>query len=381
MIRTAILMATATATLLFVPAAHAADATLQKAWNFNATATDGLQVDNLMGNVVVERHAAANYHVTATVTAAGKDAVAARRLAEALRFETRDAATGTSLKVIYPLSDYDSFYWADAPRSSFWGSMAIDYLGKRVRLSGDRDDSAEVRVDLLVRVPDTARVTVRNPLGSLRASGVNGTVGFDSAQASQEVQDSSGEFTLDTGSGRVTVQGFKGRLSADTGSGAVTVAGCDCRLSADTGSGGVRVTASKGSLHADTGSGDVTVEGYEGSIKADTGSGAVRVTGLSGATDIDADTGSGSVRLQGDLSALRNLRVDTGSGGVEITTSALPSMELVIDTGSGGITVDAPATASREDSSGRRVLTLGRGEGRGVIDTGSGGVKFRLSAQ
>ncbi|MCC7200425.1 MAG: DUF4097 family beta strand repeat protein [Gammaproteobacteria bacterium] len=378
MFHNAIVMATAAAALTIALPASAADATLQKAWSFNATAASGLQVDNLMGKVVVERHAGTGYHVTATVIASGKDDAAARRLAEALRFETRDAADGQSLKVVYPLAAYDEFYWADAPGSSWWGTAGVEYLGKRVRLSGDRDDAADVHVDLLIRVPESANLTVRNPLGSLRASGVSGKVRLDSAQASQDVQDSAGEFSLDTGSGQVNVRGFKGRLDVDTGSGDVAVADCDCRLSADTGSGSVRVTASKGALQADTGSGDVTVERHQGSIKADTGSGDVRATQLSAVEELDADTGSGNVHMQGDLAALRRLRVDTGSGDVEIVTSALPSMELVIDTGSGDIQVDAPTASSREDH-GKRIVTLGEGAGRGVIDTGSGNASLRLS--
>lgn len=362
MFHNAIVMATAAAALTIALPASAADATLQKAWSFNATAASGLQVDNLMGKVVVERHAGTGYHVTATVIASGKDDAAARRLAEALRFETRDAADGQSLKVVYPLAAYDEFYWADAPGSSWWGTAGVEYLGKRVRLSGDRDDAADVHVDLLIRVPESANLTVRNPLGSLRASGVSGKVRLDSAQASQDVQDSAGEFSLDTGSGQVNVRGFKGRLDVDTGSGDVAVADCDCRLSADTGSGSVRVTASKGALQADTGSGDV------------------RATQLSAVEELDADTGSGNVHMQGDLAALRRLRVDTGSGDVEIVTSALPSMELVIDTGSGDIQVDAPTASSREDH-GKRIVTLGEGAGRGVIDTGSGNASLRLSPQ
>lgn len=359
--------------------AGAATASLQKAWTFNAAARSGLEVDNLMGSVVVERKEGPGYHVTVTVTAGASDDAAARRLAEAIRFETRDSGALQSLKVIYPVRDYKAFYWPSAPRPSLLGHMGTEYLGEGVKLSGDHDGSADVHVDVRIRVPADARLTVRNPLGSLVATGVQGDLRFKSGSASQTLRDTRGEATLDTDSGDVRIERHDGSIAADTGSGGIEISGCKCRISADTGSGGVRVRASEGSLDADTGSGAVVIAGFQGSLKLDTGSGDVRVAGLSGATDIDAETGSGDLRIQGDLSPLRHLRAETGSGDVDLVTPVLPAMELVIDTGSGGIRVDAPTTSSRTDEDGRRIVTFGAGGGRGTVDTGSGSVTIRLS--
>lgn len=380
MIPQAIVALAATAALALALPAEAATVTVQKAWTFSAGAPAGLEVDNLVGSVVVERHAGPGTHVTATVVAAAADDAAARRLADAFRFDTRDSSATQALKVIYPLRDYKAFYVAGAPQMSWMGSARTEYLGERVKLSGDRDDAADVHVDLLIRLPADAKLTVRNDYGSLLAGGVQGTLRFESGSAPQTVRDSSGEFRLDTGSGPVTAQKVSGRVAIDTGSGAVEVRECTGELKADTGSGGVRVFASSGSLDADTGSGGVSVDGFKGSVKADTGSGAVRVSNLSGAEEVDADTGSGSVRVQGDLAALRRLHVDTGSGSVEVVSATVPSLELIVDTGSGGIEVAGPTTSHRKDDDGRDIYVFGSGEGHGMIDTGSGSVTVRLAA-
>lgn len=369
----------ATAALTLALPADATTVTVQKAWTFKAGAPAGLEVDNLVGSVIVERHAGPGVHVTATVVAGAADDAAARRLADAVRFDTRDSNAAQSLQIVYPLSDYKAIYVEGKPSMSWFGSARTEYLGKHVKLSGDRDDAADVHVDLLIRLPADAKLTVRNEYGSLLAGGVQGTLRFESGPAPQTVRDSSGEFSLDTGSGPVTAQKVSGRVDIDTGSGSVEVRECTGELKADTGSGGVKVFASAGSLDADTGSGGVTVDGFKGSVKADTGSGAVRVSNLAGAESVEADTGSGSVRVQGDLAALRRLDIDTGSGSVEVVSATVPSLELVVDTGSGGIDVAGPATSRRRDDDRREIYVFGSGEGRGMIDTGSGSVTVRVA--
>jgi lia operon protein LiaG len=68
--------------------------------------------------------------------------------------------------------------------------------------------------------------------------------------------------------------------------------------------------------------------------------------------------------------------VETGSGGVTITVPPSFGAALDIDTGSGGITVDLPV-ANRRASRGSFTGTVGDGNGRVQIETGSGGVRIR----
>jgi hypothetical protein len=372
--KTAIACVIAVGALALGQAAMAATATTTKAWQYAATT---LAVDNLMGEVTVERGTGPGFHVTATVTAGGATDAEARKLADAIQFRTHDAGKDSRLQVIYPVDGYDRFYHAGA-KNGWSGSSSVEYLGRKVRLTGDPSRGADVRVDLKILAPAEATLKVSSNLGNATATGFAGRLTLDTASGTATSRGGTGEATLDTGSGAVEVAGHTGNVAADTGSGSVTIADCRCRIDADTGSGSVSILRGEGNLRAETGSGNVSVTDFKGAVAADTGSGDVSVTGLSSVPEISADTGSGDVRVQGDLSSVRRLKVDTGSGDVSFTMTKSPSLELVIDTGSGGVNIDAPAAQMRRDESGRFILRFGEGAGTGMIDTGSGSVELHL---
>jgi DUF4097 and DUF4098 domain-containing protein YvlB len=316
--------------------------------------------------------------VTATVVAGGETDADARKLADAIQFRTSDAGADSRLQVIYPVREYGRFYHRGQGGASF-NSGSVDYLGQRVRLTGDASAGADVHVDLVIQAPADAKLTVRSNLGDATAAGFAGALRLDASSGSVTSRGGAGEATLDTGSGAVEVDGHSGRVDADTGSGDVRITDCRCSISVDTGSGSVQVMRGEGEARADTGSGDVSIADFKGSVAADTGSGDVSVTGASDAQELSADTGSGDVRVEGDLSALRRLRVDTGSGSVDVISTRSPSLELTIDSGSGGVNVDAPSAGTRRDRSGRWIVRFGDGAGTGLIDTGSGDVKLRVA--
>lgn len=357
--------------------AAAATATTTRAWQFKDADPAVLRLDSLVGDLRVERGNAAGFHVSVKVTAEAGSEAEARAIAEAVEFQTRDAGASSSFAVRLPESRFPMIYHASAPEGWLGGRMYVDYLGERRRLTGDADEGVKVRVDILLRAPEGAKIDARNVLGNSVAEGVAGELRLDGAMGSLVSRNGSGRLELDSGSGAVEVVVHSGEVGADTGSGAVTIRDCQCRIEADTGSGGVSVQGGEGTLTADTGSGSVLVEDFKGSVRADTGSGGVTVRGSSGATEFVADTGSGGVRLEGDLSSLQKLDIDTGSGGVTLLASAWPAMELVVDTGSGNVDVDVAGAEVTRDDNDRQVVRLGEGGLRGVIDTGSGPVKLR----
>jgi len=105
----------------------------------------------------------------------------------------------------------------------------------------------------------------------------------------------------------------------------------------------------------------------------DTGSGGINIDRMQ-AEDIVLDTGSGSVTV-GLLADVRRMIVDTGSGGVTVQVPRTINAELEIDVGSGGINVDLPIDYHKRGRS--YVLgTIGSGDGRIYIDTGSGSVRI-----
>ena len=377
--RTTVRAATTLALLATCLPAMAATATLTRAWQYKTDATAGLAIRNLIGDIRVERGTDAGFHITATATIEAGTQGEADTLAHAIDYRTRDIGAGSRFDVAFPKEQFPKIYYARGP-GGWWSAMYVEYLGHRIRLTGDPDEAPKVRVDLLIRAPAGAKLDVSNVFGESVAQGYSGELRLDGSSGALRSMGGEGRLLLDNGSGDVEVTGHNGRVSADTGSGSVTINDCSCEIDADTGSGSVVVRGGSGVLRADTGSGKVSVEGFSGAIAADTGSGSVRARGVSNVTELDVDTGSGGVSVDGDLTAMKRLHVDTGSGSVRLESAGAPSMEIVIDTGSGHVNVNAPGATVKESKDGSWTVKLHDGSGSGIIDTGSGGVDIVVAA-
>ncbi len=266
-----------------------------------------------------------------------------------------------TLRVIYPddrivyreMSRFSRTDMSVRRDGTFGGS---GYGAHRVRITGS-GSGLEAWADVRIRVPAERDLAVYIGVGEITATDVTG------------------DFRLDTYSGDVHATRVRGSLLVDTGSGRVTCNEIEGDLDIDTGSGRVDVYDVSGeSIRLDTGSGRVTGEGVRaGRLVVDTGSGGIVIDGLA-AEDIVLDTGSGSVTVE-LLEGVRRMIVDTGSGGVTVQVPRNINAELEIDVGSGGIDVDIPIDYRRRSRS--YVLgTLGSGNGRIYIDTGSGSVRI-----
>lgn len=355
--------------------AVAATTTLTRAWQYKTDAAAGLQVRNLIGDIRVERGTDPGFHITATATIEAATQDKADALAHAIEYRTRDIGAGSRFDVTFPKEQFPKLYYAKGP-GNWWSAMYVEYLGQRIRMTGDPDEAPMVRVDLLIRAPAGAKLDVSNVFGESVAQGYSGELRLDGSGGALRSTGGEGRLLLDNGSGDIEVTGHNGRVSADTGSGDVTIKDCSCEIDADTGSGSVAIRGGSGVLRADTGSGGVSVEGFSGAIAADTGSGEVQARGVSNVTELNVDTGSGGVSVDGDLTAMKRLHVDTGSGSVRLESAGAPSMEIVIDTGSGDVDVNAPGATVKESKDGVWTVKLHDGTASGVIDTGSGGVNI-----
>jgi DUF4097 and DUF4098 domain-containing protein YvlB len=369
----------ATAALALLSAslpALAASATVARAFTFKPESNAGLRVQNLVGNVRVERGAGPGIEVATITTVEAATEDDAKRLAGLVDFRSKDVGPGSRFDVRLPPEHFPKVYWRDGA-SHWWAASYVQYLGERIRISGAKDaDTRVVRVDLVIKAPAGAKLETSNILGDSSATGFSGDLKLDGTSGTLRSDGGDGEIYLDSGSGAVVVEGHRGRVRADTGSGSVKISNCECDILADTGSGAVDVRKGKGKVSADTGSGHVKVEEFAGPLLADTGSGGVSARGLSDVRALELDTGSGSVNIEGDLSALARVDIDTGSGSVTLRSSAgQPSLELRIDTGSGGVAVEAPGASVRE-SDDVTIVKMKDGLGSGVIDTGSGSVNL-----
>jgi len=371
----------ATAALALLAAslpALAASATVARTFTFKPESNAGIKVQNLVGDVRVERGTGQEVEIVATTTVEAATEDEAKRLAGFVDFRSKDVGAGSHFDVRLPPEHFPKVYWQDGA-AHWWSASYVKYLGERIRISGSRDgDTRVVRVDLTIKAPAGAKLDVSNILGDSSAAGFSGDLKLDGTSGTLRSNGGEGEVYLDSGSGAVVVDGHRGRVKADTGSGSVKISNCECEILADTGSGAVDVQTGKGRVSADTGSGHVKVEDFAGPLLADTGSGGVSGRGLSDVRALEVDTGSGSVNIEGDLSALAHVDIDTGSGSVTLRSSAgQPSIELRIDTGSGGVDVEAPGANVRE-SDDITIVRMKDGLGSGIIDTGSGSVDLNF---
>jgi hypothetical protein len=312
-------------------------------------------VYNLVGELRVE--GATGSEVVVEVGRGGRDAAA-------LKVETGRIRDRETLRVIYP---DDRIVYPDGDRGSRDEVSVRDdgTFGDHDRYGGGRrvtiarsGGGLEAHANVTVRVPKGQRISLYLGAGEASVTNVDGDVFVDLWSAS------------------VTSRNTRGRLVLDTGSGEVSVSDAEGEVDLDTGSGGVRLTNVKGRrLRVDAGSGSLTGDGITvPSLSLDLGSGGTRLSQVS-SEDIDIDSGSGSVEVS-LVSDVRSLIVDSGSGSVTLRIPPSLGATVDIETGSGGVETEVPMAITRRSGS-RLTGTIGDGNGRIRIDSGSGEVRIR----
>jgi DUF4097 and DUF4098 domain-containing protein YvlB len=318
---------------------------------------------NLVGSISVGP--ATGSSVTVEVTRQGADG-------RQLRVETGPIEGRETLRVIYPEDDivYGDEHWNgraemyvrdDGTFGGGWDDRGRNRdRGRRVYVKS-RGEGLRAYADLRILVPAGKDVGIFIGIGELSASNVDGDI------------------RLDATSGNVTAEGMRGTLFVDTGSGNVEVTDVEgTELNIDTGSGDVRVTGARsGDVNIDTGSGTVTGTTLTTTdLSIDTGSGNIELTGVH-ATSLSMDTGSGDVDID-LLTDTDDISVDTGSGDVTIGVPSGFGSAVDLSTSSGDVETDVEIQVTRR---GRQHLAgrIGDGQGRMMIETGSGNVTIRAS--
>ncbi|HEX7046314.1 MAG TPA: DUF4097 family beta strand repeat-containing protein [Gammaproteobacteria bacterium] len=346
---------------------------------FAASEVTTIAILNLAGAVKLTGTDGDELIVKAMLSGEADDAEEARRNAGLLSLDIRRDGEHVEIVTVYPVKEYDEYiYYRGEDDGGFFGwgsSTTTSYMGERVSVRSG-GDGIGAHVDYELQIPEGMTVTFENKVGTIHAENVNGKLRLDTSSGAIAISGGKGDVNADTGSGEIEVTDRNGDVFADTGSGGVTVRKVTGDVEADTGSGGVDVTEVTGDVFIDTGSGGADLERVTGSIHVDTGSGGVDGRDLKNVRELEIDTGSGSVELDGDFSALERMMIDTGSGGVRMQTTGTLNMHLTVSAGSGGVRVDLPEMSNVRTGRGEFEAKIGNGEGRGVIDTGSGGVRI-----
>lgn len=334
-----------------------------------ATSKDLIVIQNLAGKIKVTPSRDNKLHIAGLVTAENENDKKANEILDSIKLTSDKKSGQTIISVVYPVDDYSGFIYNPDSKTGFWNNSSSNskYMGKRVKVAnkakGIFSNWANVHVDLDIKLPADQLAKIKVVSGEINARDLNNKITLDTSSGQINVIDSQGKLLADSGSGRVSVENFNGQVTADTGSG------------------GIVLTNIKGNVNADTGSGGIRIENVTGRVRADTGSGSVKVYNYMGGDLLNIETGSGSVRVEGDLGNLENLRIDTGSGSVSLVTTHAPSMHIEVDTGSGGINIDLPNMDVKRDKRGDFEATIGKGKGKARIDTGSGGVSFKMDKE
>jgi lia operon protein LiaG len=322
---------------------------------------DRIAIYNLVGTISVGPGTGSD--VTVEVTRQGSDG-------RQLKVETGPIRGFETLRVVFPDDDivYGDQEWNGRAEmyvrddGTFGGGLdgRDRERGRRVYVRS-RGDGLRAYADLRIMIPAGKEVGVFIGIGELDASNVNG------------------EIRLDAASGNISAERMRGILLVDTGSGNVEVSNMEgTELNIDTGSGDVRVTsANSPNINIDTGSGNVTGTTVTATdLSIDTGSGNIELSGVT-TSSLNMDTGSGDVEVS-LLSDTDNITVDTGSGNVTIGVPSTFGSTVNLSASSGDVETDVEIQVTRR---GRQHLVgrIGDGQGRMVVETGSGNVTIRAS--
>lgn len=333
-----------------------------------------IHVQNLAGTVDIVRSDSQDIVIEARFVGGGRNLDDAKQNAELLSLKVAREGDRLLVDTLYPVDEHRVFRYEGTSRGH--SRSNTKYMGERVTVSSR--DGLPVHADYTIALPDGMSFYMLNLMGPMKTTDVNADLSLDIASGSVDMNGGKGKSFVDSGSGSVVIRQREGDVLVDTGSGSTDILQIVGNVVVDSGSGSVTLEHITGDVTVDSGSGGVEMDTIAGNLEIDTGSGRVAGTNMSKTETIEIDTGSGGVRLAGDLSDLRRLMIDTGSGGVRLQTSRNLNMELVVDAGSGGVDVDLPDMRDVQKDRNDLRATIGEGEGRGRIDTGSGGVEIEL---
>ncbi len=377
------------AALLLLPFLAAADP-VSKEFRKEIPVKPGAVVtlENLAGKVTVEGTREGPAVIEATLH--GEYA----ELLSELSVDVSESGGKIEVTAKYPVDRHDVFrYEGDEHGSSGWSSTSATYLGRKVKVVSGSGRGVALWADFHLRLPAGTGAEVRNEVGRISASDVNGPLTARTGSGSVRVEGGEGSAMARSGSGNVTVKGRKGSVEARTGSGDVALLDVAGTATVQTGSGNADLEGVTGPVDAETGSGSVTLKGIEGErVRARTGSGEITLRGAKGILDIgtgsgsirgeelavagslDLHTGSGDIRLSGDFGGLKGANVRTSSGEVVLRMAKAPGMNLSCRTTSGDIDVDLMGTKLRTER--KLEVAVGGGGAPVTVHTSSGSIRI-----
>ena len=237
--------------------------------------------------------------------------------------------------------------------------------------------------------------------GSIEATNIEGPANLDTSYGSVKCRNITGDnITVKSSSGSITAEIIKGPTQLTTSYGSIT---CSDMSSGDiklkTSSGKIRITnASFGECDAHTSYGSIVSDELKGrSIKLNSGSGSINLTESSADTtnlytsygritcrqvttkDVTARSGSGNIDIAFSESTPGQIvaDLDTSYGSIDLTAPQNFAGQVDLSTSYGSIRTNRPITISGQISKKELKGTIGEGNGKLHLHTGSGSINLK----
>ncbi len=154
----------------------------------------------------------------------------------------------------------------------------------------DRDRSQsnrQMRVDLVVTVPEGLATNVHDGSGHMEIEGVGGLEIHDGS-GHVTIRDIDGGVTIDDGSGSVEIEDVSGSVRLEDGSGNAVISGVGGSVELSDGSGLVEISEVTGNVHVtDKGSGQIRVDDVRGDLRVEgTRRDRIRYSNVGGSIDL-----------------------------------------------------------------------------------------------
>jgi len=298
--------------------------------------------------------------------------------------------------------------------------IELETAGDTLTVKADKPQTKRNRsisISYTITVPRRTHLDCESSYGSIKTSDINGNVRSKSSSGAIAAENIEGSVDLYTSYGSVTCRHISGdNITAKSSSGSITAediegqtqlstsyGGITCRdmsegdIRLKSSSGTIKLTnASFGECDAHTSYGSVVCERLTGdAIKLHSGSGSIKVT-ATGANAADLSTSYGRITCRQFTAP--DLIARSGSGNIDITCSDSPAdmtANLVtsygnihftapsgfggridLSTGYGSVKTERPITISGKISKKKLQGTIGRGDGKLHLQTGSGSISL-----
>jgi DUF4097 and DUF4098 domain-containing protein YvlB len=300
--------------------------------------------------------------------------------------------------------------------------IKLELVGQTLRVRAATPQlrrNRSVSVSYTITAPHQMNVVCRSAYGSLRLSGIEGTVNgrtssggiyadniqgetnlrtsygsvqcraitggpitLHSSSGGIRADDIQGPTTIETSYGSITCQGFVGDgLSLKTSSGSIALADgrfetCDASSSY----GAVSANNVEGqAIELHSGSGNVTLaDAVTDQVQLSTSYGRISARRLT-ASEVDANSGSGSIDIDCSTASPNNItaRVKTSYGSIDFTAPPEYAGDVHLATGYGSVRTARPVTVSGTIRKERVIGRIGDGSGSLHLETSSGSIALQ----